>query len=1400
MEKDRLADAEKLFQAALSHVPAAPRTLQQYAALLFRQGKPGEAKDLLTQAIQADPSNAELHNDLGAVCHVSGDTAGAISHLEEALRIDPDCAPALKNLAEVLLENNQVEKAREVCRRLRSIYPDDVEASTLWDTFSRGPGEPEGEDSPSPAAHSPARTASRKRPEGLMCLMPFTTMTLSFLGVYNCACPDWIKTKIGDMGASSIADIWNSEQAQWIRSKMYEGNWKEICNWFCPHVINHEKTGRLYRYDELEAHDAVTPQLAEEIRQGKTRLDSSPAVFKLDNSQICNLSCIMCSRSFYREDPVLLEKTTEDLRRHLPGARRIVMSGFGDPLARPDTRSLLMDEGLGHLKFDLITNALLLPRFWDRIRHQNFGDLLVSIDAADKKTYETIRRGGVWEDLLESLSLIGENREKFDSVTLNMTVMRENYASIPAFIDFALSRGFKASFQRIRGPYPRQNIFDLPDEDALRTLRSIVDHELTVRDRSLVFFGDLVAPDEHAPATAEALHQEAVQLFEQGMLAEAIVAMERAVAGGPDNAVLLNDLGAMYHASGEGEKARACFEQATGIDPAYAPSLKNLIELLFADGQYDRARRMCARLLSSHPGDTEARALWADITSAPAADLDTDTANSIQRNRVQWSNYEWTEGGDEWSACWGGTEQLWKRTIQPRIASFLPAAHILEIAPGFGRCTQYLVPQCTKLTLVDLTEKCIEACRRRFRGHSHIRYFVNDGKSLDMLEDGSIDFAFSWDSLVHVEKDVMRSYLHELAAKLRPGGAGFLHHSNIGAFLDPATGKLTVENRHWRGENMSAQLFRDYCQEAGLKCVSQEILAWGGTVLNDCISVFVKEPGYDPKKTVVVENPDFMEESRGRKTPPDVYGPGRSQQHEAASVELGKSGETPGEGALHGGNAPCLLSIILPVKTGTDRAVRSIKSLLRGMPRNAVEIIVVAGAPGDPADDRLERLSHERLTVVIPEGPLTQVQGCGLAVQKASGRFLALADDSVLFSKAWLPGIMKAIEDGSGWDAVTGRTITAGGAIVEAGSSTPGTAGLEGRGLGNPLHDPAYSYSCPVESGSRHCMLVSRQVWDDMNGLDAGLEDLGPALVDLGLRMVSRGFKILYQPQCILVVNDAVSPRPAAPAALSPEPEKLSALRPGELSPGVLKAVPCSGRMSVLVLGIYLANTLNTVTDLVSVFKRSGSHTVVQKWVALNGSPPDGQTAEVTVRELTGRFPKFQIMNDLLAGEDLSGYDYVILCDDDVVLPEGFVDSFIALQDRLGFAIAQPARTLNSYIDHPIVEQHIGVHARQTLFVEIGPVVSFHRSAFGFVFPFDLTSPMGWGYENVWAREVLQRGLKMGIIDAVCVDHSLRKPVAHYDWEQADAQRNAFLERHDHLSLDECFTVLNAHLLAEEPA
>jgi glycosyltransferase involved in cell wall biosynthesis len=232
-------------------------------------------------------------------------------------------------------------------------------------------------------------------------------------------------------------------------------------------------------------------------------------------------------------------------------------------------------------------------------------------------------------------------------------------------------------------------------------------------------------------------------------------------------------------------------------------------------------------------------------------------------------------------------------------------------------------------------------------------------------------------------------------------------------------------------------------------------------------------------------------------------------------------------------------------------------------------------------------------------------------------------------------------------------------------------------------------------------------------------------------------------------------------------------------------------RKKVLVVGIYLADQANAITDLVAAFADSVRYDVTQCWVALGGAPPTPEVAAVTVRSVRDRIPKYQILNEFLAGHDPRGYEYVVSTDDDIQVPGRFLDHFLALQTDLGFAIAQPARTSNSYVDHPIVEQQRGVLARQTLFVEIGPLVSFHRSAYDLVFPFDLTSQMGWGYESVWALRLSERGQKMGIIDALPIEHSMRKPVANYSWAEANSARNAYLARNRHLPLEDCYRVLD---------
>src|SRR5919204_2447169 len=172
---------------------------------------------------------------------------------------------------------------------------------------------------------------------------------------------------------------------------------------------------------------------------------------------------------------------------------------------------------------------------------------------------------------------------------------------------------------------------------------------------------------------------------------------------------------------------------------------------------------------------------------------------SVAENRESWNEtYTWERDGDEWSDPWGGAEAQWHFTLLPRIHAFVPTGILLEIAPGFGRWTRYLRGLCESLVVVDLSERCISACRKRFAAAKHVKYYVNDGFTLPMLPNRSIDFAFSFDSLVHAEADVVDSYLAEVARVLQPEGVAFLHHSNLGQCAPTDSS----EDLHWRAPSV----------------------------------------------------------------------------------------------------------------------------------------------------------------------------------------------------------------------------------------------------------------------------------------------------------------------------------------------------------------------------------------------------------------------------------------------------------------------------------------------------------------------------------------------------------------------------------------------------------------------
>lgn len=157
-----------------------------------------------------------------------------------------------------------------------------------------------------------------------------------------------------------------------------------------------------------------------------------------------------------------------------------------------------------------------------------------------------------------------------------------------------------------------------------------------------------------------------------------------------------------------------------------------------------------------------------------------------------------------------------------------------------------------------------------------------------------------------------------------------------------------------------------------------------------------------------------------------------------------------------------------------------------------------------------------------------------------------------------------------------------------------------------------------------------------------------------------------------------------------------------------------------------------------------------------------------------GERGKFENLNALLDRRPAAGYDWLLILDDDVRLPRGFLDGLVFVAERFGFALAQPAHRWRSHAAWGVTRRHPGTVARETRFVEIGPVCALRADTFADLLPFPPLR-FGWGLDAHWSAVAAQRGWRMGVIDAVAVEHGLRRIAASYDRSAALSEAHAFL-------------------------
>jgi GT2 family glycosyltransferase len=183
---------------------------------------------------------------------------------------------------------------------------------------------------------------------------------------------------------------------------------------------------------------------------------------------------------------------------------------------------------------------------------------------------------------------------------------------------------------------------------------------------------------------------------------------------------------------------------------------------------------------------------------------------------------------------------------------------------------------------------------------------------------------------------------------------------------------------------------------------------------------------------------------------------------------------------------------------------------------------------------------------------------------------------------------------------------------------------------------------------------------------------------------------------------------------------------------------------------------------------------------------------------------KFENLNRLLAARTGDGtgsgmgrsplpdHDWLLLVDDDILLPHGFLDRFLLLAERFALDLAQPAHRLSSHAAWSVTRRRAFSVVRETPFVEIGPVTAFASRTFSTLLPFPELR-MGWGLDAHWAALARERGWRCGVLDAVSIRHRAAPAASAYSREAALVEARAFLAERPYLSAPEIQRTLATH-------
>jgi len=290
---------------------------------------------------------------------------------------------------------------------------------------------------------------------GSLCRRPFEQLEIQWDGAVYACVPSWLPVQVGNVFASDLNEIWQSEALAKVRASVSDGSYSKCRSEKCPFLVWLSLAGGTNPRSPIVHNEGRDHSIYSGYFRGEA--PGFPKLLSLSYDYSCGRRCEMCRSGVRRIQPGSADderavRITESVLRYLPNLEYLKIGGNGEPFESAHYLSILNSltrNSHPRLKLRISTNGLGLTKkvLDDLLDRGDFLDALeIGIDAANAVTYEEVRSKCSFSELLENLGPISKARRtgRIQRFTFSFVVQRANFREMNAFVEMGRNYGVDA--------------------------------------------------------------------------------------------------------------------------------------------------------------------------------------------------------------------------------------------------------------------------------------------------------------------------------------------------------------------------------------------------------------------------------------------------------------------------------------------------------------------------------------------------------------------------------------------------------------------------------------------------------------------------------------------------------------------------------------------------------------------------------------------------------------------------------------------------------------------------------------------------------------------------------------------------------------------------------------------